>query len=287
MRNVQKFTVLTALMVAGLTGCDTDKDEDGLLKSEEVELGTDPNVADTDEDGVNDGEEVALGTDPLSADTDEDGVQDGEEVSLGIDPLNADTDGDGANDGDELAAESDPNNKWSWPASQTGWPDYSEGAPTGTGYNIGDIMPDLSGTDQFGNTVTLSQFNGAVVLLDFSAGWCGPCRVIAENAEALYQSHKEEGFVIFHAMIDDYTYGDGITDPSFLDTWSGEYNITFPVMEPTGNAALQGFYNAGLFTNSIPFMALLDRDRTVVGGYTGANAEAEIEAEVERLLGGE
>ena len=86
MRNVQKFTVLTALMVTGLTGCDTDKDEDGLLKSEEVELGTDPNIADTDGDSINDGDEVALGTDPLSADTDEDGVQDGEEVSLGIDP---------------------------------------------------------------------------------------------------------------------------------------------------------------------------------------------------------
>ena len=64
MRNVQKFTVLTALMVTGLTGCDTDKDEDGLLKSEEVELGTDPNVADTDGDSINDGDEVALGTDP-------------------------------------------------------------------------------------------------------------------------------------------------------------------------------------------------------------------------------
>ena len=61
-------------MVTGLTGCDTDKDEMDL-KSEEVELGTDSNVADTDGDSINDGDEVALGTDPLSADTDEDGAK--------------------------------------------------------------------------------------------------------------------------------------------------------------------------------------------------------------------
>lgn len=287
MRTVQKLSLLTSLMVLGLTGCDGDKDEDGLLKSEELEYGTDPNVADTDGDTLNDGEEIALGTNPLVADTDEDGVDDGEEVSLGIDPLSPDTDGDGATDGDEIAESSDPNNKWDWPESQTGWPDYSEGAPAGTGYNIGDIMPDMTGIDQFGNTVKLSQFNGAVVLLDFSAGWCAPCRTIAETAEDLYQEHKNEGFVIFHAMIDDYTYGDGITDSSFLSTWGNEYGLTFPVMEPEGNAMLQGFYDAGLFTNSIPFMAVLDRDRTVIGGYTGSTAKADVEAAVANVLASE
>ncbi len=48
---------------------DIDQDSDGLLLSQEIELGTDPNDPDTDDDGFSDGDEVALGTDPLSADS--------------------------------------------------------------------------------------------------------------------------------------------------------------------------------------------------------------------------
>ena len=46
---------------------DTDQDNDGLLLSQEIAIGTDPNDPDTDDDGFSDGDEVALGTDPLSA----------------------------------------------------------------------------------------------------------------------------------------------------------------------------------------------------------------------------
>ena len=46
---------------------DIDQDSDGLLLSQEIELGTDPNDPDTDDDGFSDGDEVALGTDPLNA----------------------------------------------------------------------------------------------------------------------------------------------------------------------------------------------------------------------------
>ena len=48
---------------------DIDQDSDGLLLSQEIALGTDPNDPDTDDDGFSDGDEVALGTDPLSADS--------------------------------------------------------------------------------------------------------------------------------------------------------------------------------------------------------------------------
>ena len=66
-----------ALMpLLALVGCvanvtfDADADGDGLLTSEEAELGTNPAVADSDEDGWNDGDEAAQHTDPLD-DTDQ------------------------------------------------------------------------------------------------------------------------------------------------------------------------------------------------------------------------
>jgi len=70
----------------------TDSDGDGLLDSQEAELGTDPAATDTDGDGLSDAAEVglasgaAIGTDATLSDTDGDGVGDGAEVGAGTDP---------------------------------------------------------------------------------------------------------------------------------------------------------------------------------------------------------
>lgn len=93
---------------AGLTfsgeSMNSDKDNDGLTKAEELQFGTDPNNADSDGDGLNDGQEVKkYSTNPLKGDTDGDGLNDYDEVmKYNTNPGKADTDGDGLNDGDEV-----------------------------------------------------------------------------------------------------------------------------------------------------------------------------------------
>jgi len=92
----------------------SDKDGDGLTKSTEKEIGTDPNNPDTDGDGLNDGEEFkTYFTAPLNPDTDGDGLKDGEEVrSYKTDPVKADTDGDELTDGEEVSTyKTDPLNR--------------------------------------------------------------------------------------------------------------------------------------------------------------------------------
>jgi uncharacterized repeat protein (TIGR01451 family) len=77
-----------------------DDDGDGLANTQELLLGTKPDVADTDGDGLKDGDEVNLWkTNPLIQDTDGDGLSDGYEVQHGTNPLKKDTDGDGLEDG--------------------------------------------------------------------------------------------------------------------------------------------------------------------------------------------
>ncbi len=66
-----------------------DRDHDELRDSDELELGTDPDLADTDSDGLTDNEELNLGTSPLAEDTDMDGFIDGFEVAVGSNPLDA------------------------------------------------------------------------------------------------------------------------------------------------------------------------------------------------------
>ena len=65
-----------------------DSDDDYLLDDIEVQIGTDPFLADTDNDGLSDNEELMEHkTDPINPDTDGDGYLDGEEVEHGYDPL--------------------------------------------------------------------------------------------------------------------------------------------------------------------------------------------------------
>lgn len=87
-----------------VAGGDIDSDGDGLLDSEEAEIGTDPYDPDTDKDGLSDGEEVKVHkTDPLNPDTDWDALKDGAEVlTYKTNPLDRDTDKGGVADGHEV-----------------------------------------------------------------------------------------------------------------------------------------------------------------------------------------
>mgnify|MGYP003585649056 CR=1 FL=1 len=92
---------------------DLDSDGDGLLDSEEAQIGTDPFNPDTDGDGLSDGEEVrTYKTNPLNPDSDWDALKDGAEVlTYKTNPLDPDTDKGGVTDGHEVIEDStDPLN---------------------------------------------------------------------------------------------------------------------------------------------------------------------------------
>ena len=78
------------------------------------------------------------------------------------------------------------------------------GAPfTGDTDKIGSPAPLFSGTTTTGEELKLSDYKGRVVLLDFWASWCGPCREEIPFLIDLYNDHHEEGFVILTINIDD------------------------------------------------------------------------------------
>lgn len=83
---------------------DADDDEDGIVNSMEISIGTNPFDADTDKDGLDDKREVSdTNTDPVLADSDKDGLSDLEEIDVyHTKPLVADTDNDGVTDGKEV-----------------------------------------------------------------------------------------------------------------------------------------------------------------------------------------
>jgi peroxiredoxin len=116
--------------------------------------------------------------------------------------------------------------------------------PTTYGSDVGSIMADFTALDQSGQSVSLSDFAGNVVLLDFSADWCGPCRVEATHLESFFNEFKDRGFQVITLMI----------DGSPAD-WAQEYGLSFPVLDDD-DRAVYDIYGIGY----VPLNIVIDQD---------------------------
>lgn len=74
--------------------------------------------------------------------------------------------------------------------------DFKELAP-------GNLAPEINMPNTAGEKVALSSLRGKLVLLDFWASWCGPCRKENPNIVAVYNKYKDKGFTVFSVSLDD------------------------------------------------------------------------------------
>jgi thiol-disulfide isomerase/thioredoxin len=66
----------------------------------------------------------------------------------------------------------------------------------------GQVATEIALPSASGDTLRLSSLKGKVVLLDFWASWCGPCRVANKGLTKLYQKFKAKGFEIYSVSLD-------------------------------------------------------------------------------------
>jgi len=72
----------------------------------------------------------------------------------------------------------------------------------GVGLSVGQTAPALAGTDTAGQSVKLSDYKGKVVLLDFWATWCPPCREMVPHSKELAKRFEGQPFALLGVSVD-------------------------------------------------------------------------------------
>lgn len=132
---------------------------------------------------------------------------------------------------------------------------------------------DFTLKDMHGRDVRLSAFKGQVILVNFWATWCPPCKVEIPWFVEFYRRYKDRGFVVLGISVDD--------PPDKLKEFAAQFKMNYPVLVGLGRDDVQEAFGP---LWGIPVSVFISRDGRVCKRHTGLSSKEMFEKEITGLL---
>jgi peroxiredoxin len=142
--------------------------------------------------------------------------------------------------------------------------------PSSTPSTTNAEAPSFTLSDVDGHSVSLSNYRGKVVILDFWAPWCPPCRREIPDFIALQNQYASQGLQII---------GIGLDQPNNVASFVQEHGINYPVV--VGNNVITNLYGG---ISGIPTTFVIDRQGNIINKFEGFTKKGIFEEEIKKLL---
>ena len=134
--------------------------------------------------------------------------------------------------------------------------------------NLNFTLKDVNGAD-----VSLASFKGKVIILDFWAMWCGPCKVEIPGFVELHEKYKDRGLAVVGIQVQD--------QPDGLKPFVQEFKMTYPVLIGMGHDDLEEAF-APIW--GLPTTFIISRDGLICRKRMGLHPKEQFEKDVLGLL---
>jgi thiol-disulfide isomerase/thioredoxin len=134
---------------------------------------------------------------------------------------------------------------------------------------------DISWHDTRGNVQSISRYKGKIVVLNFWATWCVPCRHEMPMLAEMQRKYADQGLVVLGGSVDDVT-----TEPQ-IQPYGEKSKISFPLLVGATSEQMKQMQ----LGESIPATAFFDADGKLVGRVLGELNKSELQHRIEWMLG--
>ena len=132
---------------------------------------------------------------------------------------------------------------------------------------------DFTLRDMNGDEVNLASLEGRVILLNFWATWCGPCKIEIPWFVEFQRQYEDEGLVVLGVSLDD--------TPEQIKPFAAEYQVNYPMLVGLGREDFQEAYGP---LWGIPVTFFIDREGTVCRTHMGIATKEEFQKDLDDLL---
>ena len=138
------------------------------------------------------------------------------------------------------------------------------------------MAPDFTLSSIDGAEITLFDYRGMVVVLNFWATWCGPCKFEIPILNDLYDTYGKDNFVVIGIAINSGSKDD-------IEKFAKKYEIAYPIVYGSDKEIGKIVYNYGNFA-SIPSTFFINKKGEVTNFFKGAQSRNTLEKGIQNLL---